>query len=73
MFGSTDHDHLGKLITYSAGLDAGVAVLIAEDFRDEHRPALDWLNHISQNDFAFLPRSATVYIRRLVELVEETQ
>ena len=53
MFGPTDHDHLGKLITYSAGLDAGVAVLIAEEFRDEHRSALDWLNHISQNDFAF--------------------
>ena len=53
MFGPTDHDHLGKLITYSAGLDAGVAVLIAEQFRDEHRSALDWLNHISQNDLAF--------------------
>ena len=53
MFGPTDHDHLGKLITYSAGLDAGVAVLVAEEFRDEHRSALDWLNHISQNDFAF--------------------
>ena len=37
MFGVTDHDHLGKLITYSAGLDAGVAVLVAEEFRDEHR------------------------------------
>lgn len=53
MYGATDHDHLGKLITYSAGLDAGVAVLLAEKFRDEHRSALDWLNHISQNDFAF--------------------
>ena len=53
MFGPTNHDHLGKLITYSAGLDAGVAVLVAEEFRDEHRSALDWLNHISQNDFAF--------------------
>ena len=53
MFGATDHDHLGKLITYSAGLDAGVAVLIAETFRDEHRSALDWLNRVSQSDFAF--------------------
>ena len=53
MFGSTDHDHLGKLITYSAGLDAGIAVLIAEEFRDEHRSALDWLNRASRNDFAF--------------------
>ena len=53
MFGSTDHDHIGKLITYSAGLDAGVAVLIAEEFRDEHRSALDWLNRMSRSDFAF--------------------
>ena len=53
MFGATDHDHLGKLITYSAGLDAGIAVLVAEEFRDEHRSALDWLNRISLNDFAF--------------------
>ena len=53
MFGATDHDHLGKLITYSAGLDAGIAVLIAEEFRDEHRSALDWLNRVSRNDFSF--------------------
>ena len=53
LFGATDHDHLGKLITYSAGLGAGVAVLLAEEFRDEHRSALDWLNHISQDDFVF--------------------
>ena len=53
MFGPTDHDHLGKLITYSAGLGAGIAVLISEEFRDEHRSALDWLNRVSRDDFAF--------------------
>ena len=53
MLDTTDHDHLGKLITYAAGLNAGYAVLIAHRFRDEHRSALNWLNSISTNDFGF--------------------
>lgn len=33
MIHETDHDHLGKIITYAAGLEATYAVLIAEKFR----------------------------------------
>ena len=53
MIGNTDHDHLGKIITYAAGLGASHAVLIAETFRQEHRSALQWLNANSRDSVSF--------------------
>lgn len=41
---SSDHGHLGQLLTYTAGTDAGTIVWVTKGFRDEHRVALDWLN-----------------------------
>ena len=53
MFGPIDHDHLGKLLTYAAGLGAYCAVLIAEEFNDEFRTVLNHLNSISKDEFSF--------------------
>jgi len=49
----TDHNHLGQLITYAAGLKAVTIVWIADRFTDEHRAALDWLNDITNESFNF--------------------
>lgn len=43
-FGSTDHKHLGQLITYAANLGAGAVIWIAETIRPEHKAAIDFLN-----------------------------
>ncbi len=50
--GKTDHEHLGKIITYSAGKNASTIVWISPEFREEHISALDWLNNIS-NEVSF--------------------
>ncbi len=42
--GETDHGHLGQLITYGAGVEAGTVVWLSRNFREPHRQALDWLN-----------------------------
>jgi hypothetical protein len=49
----SDHDHLGKLITYAAGVKARIVILICRDLRDEHRTAVDWLNEIGSGDVKF--------------------
>ena len=49
----TDHGHLGQLLTYAAGLDAGVVVWITPHFRDEHRAAIDWLNRKTSDEVEF--------------------
>lgn len=49
----TDHDHLGKLITYASGHIASIAVWVVSDVREEHRKAIDWLNEHTDEDIDF--------------------
>lgn len=49
----TDHDHLGKLITYTAGYDASMVIWIVKESREEHIKAIQWLNDKTSDDIKF--------------------
>lgn len=49
----SNHDHLGKIITYASGLDAKVVVWIVKEAREEHRSAIEWLNNNTNNNVLF--------------------
>ena len=57
----TDHDHLGKLITYLTALGAKCAIWIVSEPRPEHVRAVSWLNERGSESF-FLVRVEAVTI-----------
>ncbi|MFC1600338.1 DUF4268 domain-containing protein, partial [Patescibacteria group bacterium] len=59
----TDHDHLGKLITYLTNLEANIGIWISTNPRSEHIKAIEWLNETSPEDiFFYLIKIETIKI-----------
>ncbi|WP_019892643.1 DUF4268 domain-containing protein [Allobaculum stercoricanis] len=49
----TNHDHLGKLITYASGKSADIVIWVVKRAREEHRSAIEWLNNHTDENIAF--------------------
>lgn len=49
----TNHDHLGKIITYAAGKEASIIVWVVKRAREEHRCAIEWLNEHTDESVSF--------------------
>ena len=49
----SNHEHLGKIITYAAGKDANYVIWIVKHARAEHQSAIEWLNDHTTEDVGF--------------------
>lgn len=74
---TTDHTHLGQIMTYLAGLEAQTVVWIAPTFRQPHLSAIRWLNEHTSDGFSFFAIKARVVrigespVAPIFEVVEE--
>ncbi len=57
----TNHDHLGKLITYASGKSADIVIWVVKRAREEHRAAIEWLNNHTDEDIAFFLTEIKLY------------
>jgi len=54
----SDHDHLGKVITYLVAMGAKTAIWIVSEPRPEHIASISWLNESSTANFYLLKLEA---------------
>lgn len=57
----TNHDHLGKLITYASGKSAKVIIWVVKRAREEHKAAIEWLNNHTDEDIGFFLCEVKLY------------
>lgn len=57
----TNHDHLGKLITYASGKGANIIIWVVKRAREEHRSAIEWLNNHTDENVAFFLVETKLY------------
>jgi hypothetical protein len=50
---TTNHSHLGQLITYAAGLEAEYIIWLVREAREEPQQAVDWLNEHTDDKLNF--------------------
>jgi hypothetical protein len=52
-FGKSDHDHLGKILTYMTNLEAKTTIWICETPQPDHIETVRWLNKNTPEDMSF--------------------
>jgi hypothetical protein len=57
----TNHDHLGKIITYASGLNASVIIWIVKKANLEFSGAIEWLNNNISEDISFFLLEVKLY------------
>lgn len=58
---TTDHKHLGQLLTYASAHDASIIIWIVRDYTEEHRQAIDWFNRNIAESISFFLIQIEVY------------
>ena len=60
-FGKSNHDHLGKSLTYMTNLDAKILIWIGDSFSEEHKNAIVSLNRMTDTEYRFYAIAVNVY------------
>jgi len=50
---STDHRHLGQILTYASAHVASLIIWVVKDYTEEHKQAIDWFNRHMPEEISF--------------------